>query len=253
MGLLKTYTISTDITGGLLHLNTMGKEIEDSGHITNFSGLLYKKGTDTFDLYGDSFSETDVDAVVLAHAIPNAAGINIEELKEENYNLKGYQKERTFNTLGDINTVTYWENYVDVNNKGDKKVEETRIYTRDGVTGLLEQRTMTHKWYENDVEIATKTTTKYYSSEEGYESNKRAAKNLTRTASMYLVSQIGVANGQAYLDTVVTEISAYEAGSRMMLLNDIAATDFTLYGATDATHSGTIKTVMNVILNVLYT
>ena len=173
-------------------------------------------------------------------------------LKNENYNLKWYQKERTFNTLWDIDIVSYYNWYIDMNSKWEKKVEEQRTYTRDGTTGLLVERTINHLWYENWVQVDSKNTVKKYTAEEWYEANKRAAKNLTRQASMYLISQVWVDNGKAFLDTVVSQLSSYESWSRAWLLSSIQAYDFTTFAWVYATLDATIKATLDVILDVSY-
>lgn len=69
MAILKTYTISTDITAGALNSMKLHKEIAATSHVTGFTGL----GTiiaDNFDILGTTLAdETALDALVLAHTI----------------------------------------------------------------------------------------------------------------------------------------------------------------------------------------
>ena len=66
MAIIKTYSITTDITGGVLDTTTLHNDLVLSGDITNFTGV--GQNGDAFDIYGDSFiSETNVDAIVSTH------------------------------------------------------------------------------------------------------------------------------------------------------------------------------------------
>lgn len=66
MALLKTYTISTDITAGAVNSNRLHKELSDAGDITNFTGIIVQG--DSLKVLGDSFiTEANVDTTVLNH------------------------------------------------------------------------------------------------------------------------------------------------------------------------------------------
>lgn len=68
MSLLKTYTISTDITAGEVNVSKLSQEISDSGDVNGFTGL-HETG-DSLHLMGTSFAdEAACDATVLAHVM----------------------------------------------------------------------------------------------------------------------------------------------------------------------------------------
>ena len=66
MALLKTYTISTDVTEGVVTAPVLHNEIEDSANVNSFEGI--EVDGDSLHVYGASFSnETALNALVLAH------------------------------------------------------------------------------------------------------------------------------------------------------------------------------------------
>jgi hypothetical protein len=66
MSILKTYSISVDVTGGVVDTTKLHHEIDDSGAITNFGGL--KIEGDILTIVGDSFSsEATCDNIVQNH------------------------------------------------------------------------------------------------------------------------------------------------------------------------------------------
>jgi hypothetical protein len=168
-------------------------------------------------------------------------------LQNINYNIQGYHKERVFDNKGDVFTLSYYQNYDPVGEVfSNLKVRETRTYTRDNTNGLLTERAILIEWYIGGNVIATKNLTKYYTSEEGYAMNQRARKNLTNKASMYLVSAVGLADSQNFLNSVATEISIYIEGDIQPLLDAISA-------STEPYMNATVKGTLDSILNVSYT
>ena len=68
MGLLKTYTISTDVTGGAIDQKKLDAEIKNAGVITDYNGIVYPVGSDQFNVFGETLDdEPGLDAVVLNH------------------------------------------------------------------------------------------------------------------------------------------------------------------------------------------
>lgn len=67
MAHLKTYSISMDITAKVCDLLTLHHEIDESGNVSGFDGLLCEG--DCVTVIGESFkSEIGCDAVVMAHS-----------------------------------------------------------------------------------------------------------------------------------------------------------------------------------------
>jgi len=76
MALLKTYTISTDVTEGVVTAPVLHNEIEDSTNVNSFEGI--EVDGDSLHVYGASFSnESALDALVLAHG-----GVSLSEYKQ---------------------------------------------------------------------------------------------------------------------------------------------------------------------------
>ena len=66
MAILKTYTISTDVTGAAVNSELLHSELVAAGDITNFTGINING--DSLEVWGDSFiTEANVDTTVLAH------------------------------------------------------------------------------------------------------------------------------------------------------------------------------------------
>jgi len=68
MGLLKTYTISADVTAGVIDAKKLDGEIKGAGVITNYTGMVYPAGSDQFKVYGEALSnEAGLDTLVQVH------------------------------------------------------------------------------------------------------------------------------------------------------------------------------------------
>lgn len=68
MGVLKTYTISTDITGGVVNSYKLTNEIKESGTVTGFVGISTSVPLDELMISGGSFSdESALDTLVQSH------------------------------------------------------------------------------------------------------------------------------------------------------------------------------------------
>jgi len=66
---LKTYNISTDITGSSVDCDKLDSEIADTTHVTTYEGIVIESGEIT--IHGDSFNdETALDTLVLNHVVP---------------------------------------------------------------------------------------------------------------------------------------------------------------------------------------
>ena len=81
MGTLKTYSITSDITGQAVNHDVLKQELKDSGDIVNFNGLCIRG--DSIEVVGDSFTEANVDAIILAHETVSLAdniGVRLAEV-----------------------------------------------------------------------------------------------------------------------------------------------------------------------------
>lgn len=76
---LKTYTISTDVTGGIVDSVKLTNEIKDSGYVTGFIGIdIYQ---DSLTINGTSFSnETACDTLIQDHE-----AVTLAEYKKVRY------------------------------------------------------------------------------------------------------------------------------------------------------------------------
>lgn len=168
------------------------------------------------------------------------------EVRHINYNILGYHKKRTIDTNGDLVTVEYYVTYDGVTYSG-LKVKETRIYTRDAVTGIMAKRDMTIEWYEEDeVTIyCNSITEKYYTAQEGYEANIRSRSNLITNASLYLFQTVGEVDAKAFLEIVAADIDKYKGGAITPLLTAIS-------GSGETYMTPTIKATLDAILNIVY-
>lgn len=82
MGLLKTYTISTDISAGAVNSEKLTNELFLSGDIQGYDGINIHG--EFLDVYGDVFNEIDVDALILNHIPKTLEEAKIEKNEEIN-------------------------------------------------------------------------------------------------------------------------------------------------------------------------
>lgn len=169
-------------------------------------------------------------------------------IQDVDYRLNGYHKKQTFDAKGDLVIVEYYQNYDEQSKQfSNLKVRESRTYTRNATTTLLEKRVINIEWFKgNDEKYAEKTITKFYDAQEGYQGNKRARRNLINKASMYLLNEVGLENGKTFLDGVGSKITVYVDGSIQPLLDAIA-------NSSEPYMTPTIKGTLDTILNVTYT
>jgi len=175
------------------------------------------------------------------------------------YNIQGYYKKNTIDSKGDLTIVEYYRNY-DGTTYSNLKVRETRVYTRDGITGLLTKRDMTIEWFKSGEVVYTKTTEKYYSAMDGFNDNKRSRTNLVNKASMYLYMALMTSNpatGAAFCDDYENLTSAsvakYVNANIQPLLDmitkstEVAEPEYREYITAE------IKNTLLYILNIIYT
>lgn len=183
----------------------------------------------------------------------------IMNINGNKYELTNVHIETTMNSLGDITNKKYYRNYDNGTQTYSGLAGEYEMaYTRQAGTGFPEQQSITAKIYKGNVVFDQETTYHYFdlTSSTGtlaaYERNIKSSDKLVKKGAVYLAGEIGIPGSKLFLRTVTTEIAGYKDGDRQPLLDAIQAADFTTYGATDATHSATIKATLDTILNVAY-
>lgn len=138
------------------------------------------------------------------------------------YDILGFHKKRTI-VFGELIKIEYYESY-DGNTYSNLIVEETREFTRDVNTGLVQHRTQSSKWYLTDGTIGLiKNTIKYYSLEEAIQEGiDRRTNVIAKTKSSVLV-QIGQAYSFDLLTSVKSEIQYFYDGHTQPLRDAITA------------------------------
>jgi len=138
------------------------------------------------------------------------------------YDIYGLHKKRTI-TLGELVLVQYYRKF-DGTTYSDLILEEARAYTRNAY-GLAMYRTQNVKWYlEDDTIGCQKNTVKYYSPQESIDEGISRRGNIIANAKLYVLSQVGLANGQDFLISVATEVSLFVNGATQPLRDAVAAT-----------------------------
>ncbi len=96
MALLKTYSIASDITSQDLTEALLHRELVDAGDIVSFTGL--NRAGDVLEVHGTSYTESNVDATVLAHV--KATFVHQEVSYAEMY----FQGNSTDSVIAEANT-----------------------------------------------------------------------------------------------------------------------------------------------------
>lgn len=136
------------------------------------------------------------------------------------YDIMGFHKKRTI-VFGELVKVEYYELY-DGDNYSNLIVEETRNFTRDINTGLVQHRTQSSKWYLIDGSIGLiKNTTKYYTLEEAIQEGIDRRSNVIAKAKSYVLVQIGQSYSFDLLTSVKNEIQYFYDGHTQPLRDAI--------------------------------
>lgn len=143
-----------------------------------------------------------------------------------NYNILGLHRKEYF-VVGELQKVEYYTNYDGLTGWTNMILVENRVYTRDPTTDLVQYRTMIINFFLQDGTIGeTKTTLKYYALQDQIYEGITRRTNVISTAKLYVMSQVGLANGEAYLVELITQINMYIQGSKQPLLDAVnASTD----------------------------
>jgi len=127
---------------------------------------------------------------------------------------------------GELSKVEYYRNLNGnpnvIGNYSDLVVTEYRVYTRDPNTALVICRDLTVVWYLTDDTIGeTKKTKKFYQLKDSIEEGITRRDNITSFAKLYLLNNIGLANGQILLSDLTPYISVYLQGNHQPLLDAV--------------------------------
>lgn len=166
-------------------------------------------------------------------------------LTDENYRLNGYHKKKTNNSFGDRMIIEYYANYdSSTQTYSDLKVRETRAYTRQAGTGIMETITVDIEWLSGDgiTPRATKQIVKYLDLDDGLKGNEKSRKRLLNKAKGAAIQLIGLSAGKAFMRSLATEVSMYKEGDYQMLIDGINA----------SSQTQTFKDTLTTILNVSY-
>jgi len=143
-------------------------------------------------------------------------------LQNENYNLKGYYKLMTPSSLGDANIIEYYADY-NGGNPTRLKVRETRTYTRNAVTGIVETITIVVEWLGSDGVSSkqSKTIIKHLDIGRGMEKNEKSRKRLLNQAKGAAIQLIGLEAGKTFMRNFGSEMNLYVEGDRQPLIDGI--------------------------------
>lgn len=142
---------------------------------------------------------------------PKSFKIGHEDPTIIDYDILGFHKKRTI-VFGELVKVEYFEQY-DGNTYSNLIVEETREYTRDINTGLVQHRNQSSKWYLIDGNIGLiKNTTKYYTLEESIQEGIDRRTNVIAKAKSYVLVNIGQLPSFDLLTSVKNEIQLFIDG-----------------------------------------
>ena len=140
-----------------------------------------------------------------------------------NYDLYGFHKFEYIEMTdplrkGELYKVEYYRNLAgdpnNIANYSDLILTENRAYTRDPSTALLVYRDMTVTWNLSDNTIGeTKVTRKWYQLKDSIDEGVTRRDNIIAYAKLYLLGQIGLANGQILLSDLTPYISTYLQGN----------------------------------------
>lgn len=142
---------------------------------------------------------------------------------------------------GELKRVEYYLNFnrgTDPNNIANYSnllVSEDVVYTRHPITALLIYRDITIKWYLEDGNIGEiKETHKTYQLKDSIDEGKTRRDNVITYAKLYLLSSVGLANGQVLLAELSSQINTYLQGNHQPLIDAV-------YASSDSFMTLTIK------------
>jgi len=255
MSILKTYSITNDISVGNIETDRLELEIKESNFVTDYQGF-YIEG-DNINILGTTFSgvtfsnETTLDNLILNHdGLTEFAEYRIlldiedngKDFKSINYKneLKSgisYTPVFYFHDLGEfagiLEKTEYYKNYIDDANKGTLIVLVEEEYVIDNTDLTINysarpvlSRTKTWKWVKDNGEldeINTKIKPKLYNTRK-----KRNIESVARRENIIqqLIDNVGLAG---ILSGAFT--SPFDAYDKLTNLQEIHASAFSGWGA----------------------
>jgi len=138
------------------------------------------------------------------------------------YRIQGYHKKKTNDSFGDRAIIEYYATFT-AGVYSDLKVKETRSYTRQAVTGILETVTVDIEWMSGDgvTPRATKQVVKHLDLDDGLKGNQKARGRLLNKAKGAAIQLIGMEAGKAFMRTLGDEVSLYREGDYQPLIDGI--------------------------------
>lgn len=162
----------------------------------------------------------------------------------DNYDILGLHKYEYIEMVdplhkGELTKIEYYNNLNgdpnNISNYSDLVLTEYRTYIRDPSTALVIYRDQTTMWYLTDNTTGeTKTQRKFYQFKDSIEEGITRRGNITSAAKLYLLSHIGLINGQILISDLTPYISIYLQGNHQPLLDAVSA-------STESFMSPTIK------------
>ena len=146
----------------------------------------------------------------------------MQDITQQDFRLKGYHKVMTQNVNGDAAVIEYFKDCNGGNPTG-LKVRETRTYTRNATTGIVEMINVLIEWMSGD-EVTVRATKQWDNNIDagrGMAKNEKARKRLLNKAKGAAIQLIGMESGKTFMRGLGGEISLYVEGDRAPLINGI--------------------------------
>jgi hypothetical protein len=129
---------------------------------------------------------------------------------------------------GELTKVEYYRNLAGnpnlITSYSDLILTEYRVFYRDPTTALVIYKDQTVNWYLSDGSVGeTKKFRKYYQLRDAVLEGITRRDTITTEAKLYLLSTIGLTNGQQLIVDLSPQISIYLQGAHQPLLDAINA------------------------------
>lgn len=164
-------------------------------------------------------------------------------IKDTDFKIQGYHKTMDQNVNGDAYIIKYFKDY----NGGTPTglvVKETRTYTRNAVTGIVESININIDWFSGD-EVTVRANKSWVNNidfNRGMAKNEKARKRLLNKAKGAAIQMIGMEAGKTFMRELGGEIGLYIEGDRQPLIDGINA----------STESQLFKDTLTGILDIEY-
>jgi hypothetical protein len=174
-------------------------------------------------------------------------------VQNTDYRIQGYLKVPTIDTLGDVSMVEYYRDYDSgTETYSNLMVRETTTINRNSL-GIPASETKSIGFFKSGVEVTTKSFTRYYDEENGYQFNQDSRQRLIDRASIYLfnslVTEYGAIQGAEktyeFLNDIIIGKEEYTAGNKGLLISEVN-------NSTRDYMTAERKTQIDTILNVSY-